>query len=92
MHELTTLHTKLDKLLKKYTALQAEKEALQQTLHAQNEKVELLNKKLATLEEEVNLAKTGDAISSGKEDKSAVRKQLNALIGDIDKLLASLND
>lgn len=91
MHELTTLHTKLDKLLKKYTALQAEKEALQQTLHAQNEKVDLLNKKLAVLEEEVNLAKTGDAIS-GKDDKSAVRKQLNALIGDIDKLLASLND
>lgn len=91
MHELTTLHTKLDKLLKKYTALQAEKESLQQTLHAQNEKVDLLNKKLAVLEEEVNLAKTGDAIS-GKDDKSAVRKQLNALIGDIDKLLASLND
>jgi chromosome segregation ATPase len=91
MQELTLLHTKLDKLLKKYAALQAEKDDLLATLRRQNEDMQQLNKKVASLEEELNLAKTGDAIA-GKDDKTAVRKQLNSLIGDIDKLLASLND
>ena len=91
MQELTLLHTKLDKLLKKYAALQAEKDGLLATLRRQNEDMQQLNKKVAALEEELNLAKTGDVIT-GKDDKTAVRKQLNSLIGDIDKLLASLND
>ncbi len=91
MQELTLLHTKLDKLLKKYAALQAEKDGLLATLRRQNEDMQQLNKKVAALEEELNLAKTGDVIT-GKDDKAAVRKQLNSLIGDIDKLLASLND
>lgn len=91
MQELTLLHTKLDKLLKKYAALQAEKDGLLATLRRQNEDMQQLNKKVAALEEELNLAKTGDVITD-KDDKAAVRKQLNSLIGDIDKLLASLND
>lgn len=85
------LHTKLEKLLKKYTALQAEKEGLLETVRAQNETLGKLNKKVTHLEEQMVTAKTADAIT-GKEDKAAVRKQLNSLIGDIDKLLASLND
>ena len=91
MQELTLLHTKLDKLLKKYAALQAEKDGLLATLRRQNEDMQQLNKKVPALEEELNLAKSGDVIT-GKDDKAAVRKQLNSLIGDIDKLLASLND
>ncbi len=91
MQELTLLHTKLEKLLKKYTALQAEKDGLLETMRQQNETLEVLNKKVAGLENELNTAKTADVISA-KEDKIAVRKQLNSLIGDIDKLLASLND
>ena len=91
MQELTLLHTKLEKLLKKYTALQAENEGLLATMRQQNETLEVLNKKVACLEDELNTAKTADVISA-KEDKTAVRKQLNSLIGDIDKLLASLND
>jgi len=91
MQELTLLHTKLDKLLKKYAALQAEKDDLLATLRRQNEDMQQLNKKVASLEEELNMAKTAD-VMAGKDDKTAVRKQLNSLIGDIDKLLASLND
>ncbi|MCB0697206.1 MAG: hypothetical protein KDC07_07565 [Chitinophagaceae bacterium] len=91
MQELALLHTKLEKLLKKYTALQAEHNDLLQTMRAQNETLLVLNKKVASLEDELNTAKTADAITA-KEDKAAVKKQLNTLIGDIDKLLASLND
>lgn len=91
MQELTLLHTSLDKLLKKYTALQAENKSLLQTLREQNDSLQTLNKRVAELEEQLTTPKTADAMT-GKEDKTAVRKQLNSLIGDIDKLLASLND
>ena len=40
MQELTILHTKLDKLLKKYTAVQAEKQDLLKTLREQNKEME----------------------------------------------------
>lgn len=91
MQELTLLHSKLDKLLKKYAALQAEKESLQQVMHKQKDELQQLNKKVATLEDQLTTAQTADVLAS-KGDKNAMRKQLNSLIGDIDKLLASLND
>lgn len=91
MQEFTLLHSKLEKLLKKYTALQAENEGLLETLRQQNESLSVLNKKVADLEDELATAKTADVIT-GNDDKAAVRKQLNSLIGDIDKLLSSLND
>lgn len=91
MQEMTLLHTKLEQLLKKYTALQAENTDLLNTVRTQTEHLEKLNKKVAELEEELTTAKTAEALT-GKDDKTAVRKQLNSLIGDIDKLLASLND
>lgn len=91
MQELTLLHSKLDKLLKKYATLQAEKESLQQAMHKQKDELQQLNKKVATLEEQLTTTQTADVLAT-KGDKNAMRKQLNSLIGDIDKLLASLND
>lgn len=91
MQELTLLHSKLDKLLKKHAALQAEKESLQQTMHKQKDELQQLNKKVATLEDQLTTTHTADVLAT-KGDKNAMRKQLNSLIGDIDKLLASLND
>lgn len=91
MEEVTLLHTRLDKLLKKYAALQAENADLLKTVREQNNNLQHLNKKVAELEDKVLTSKTADALSA-KEDKAEVRKQLNSLIGDIDKLLATLND
>lgn len=91
MQEVTLLHTKLDKLLKAYTAVQAENSSLKETVREQTGQLQELNKKVAALEDKVATAKTGGAISA-KEDKAAVKKQLNAVIEDIDKLLATLND
>ena len=91
MQELTLLHSKLDKLLKKHAALQAEKESLQQVMHEQKEKLQQLNKKVATLEDQLTNTQTADVLAT-KGDKIALLKQLNSMIGDIDKLLASLND
>lgn len=92
MQELTTLHTKLDKLLKKYVATQAEKEELLKTLREQNKEIEKLNGKVSTLESKLNTIQTATVLSGGNGDSAAVKKQLNTLIGDIDKLLATLND
>lgn len=91
MQELTLLHTKLEQLLKKHAALQAENKALHNTVREQDEQFQKLNKKVISLEDELANNKTAEALI-GKDDKSAVKKQLNSLIGDIDKLLASLND
>lgn len=91
MQELTLLHTKLDKLLKKYTALQAENDKLLGTIREQNDKLEVLNGNIKDLEDKLATAGTAD-IMSDNDGKSAVKKQLNSLIKDIDKLLASLND
>lgn len=91
MQELSILHTKLDKLLRQYLALEAERDALLLTIGRQKEEIAELEKRAGQVEEQLNLDRTGEALA-GKEDKQAVRKQLNALIGDIDKLLASLND
>lgn len=91
MQELTLLHNKLEQLLKKYTALQAENNSLLDAVRTQKEELLELKKQKVILEDELSTVKTADAIT-GKEDKTAVRKQLNTLIGDIDKLLASLND
>ncbi|MCB0698931.1 MAG: hypothetical protein H6551_03865 [Chitinophagales bacterium] len=91
MEELTLLHTKLDKLLKKHAAMKAEKEGLEEELRKQKTELEKLNKKVTNLEGQLATAKTAEALT-GKEDKTAVRKELDVLIGDIDKLLASLDD
>lgn len=91
MEELTLLHTKLDKLLKKYANLKEENKNLQEKVYAQNNKLRTLNKKLSDLEGQLTTTNTAEVLTS-KDGKTAVRKQLDVLIGDIDKLLASLHD
>lgn len=92
MQEVTLLHTKLDKLLKKYEALRAENVVLTTNIQAQKDLLRAANQKVNKLEERLSIEQTGDVIASNNEDKAAVRKQLNGLIKDIDKLLATLND
>ncbi len=91
MEELTLLHTKLDKLLKKYANLKEENKNLQEKVYAQNNELRTLNKKLSDLEGQLTTTNTAEVLTS-KDGKTAVRKQLDVLIGDIDKLLASLHD
>ncbi len=92
MQELTTLHTKLDRLLKQYATLQSENDGLLQTLREQNKELDKLNTKVATLENKLNNVQTANVLAGNNGDSAVVKKQLNSLIGDIDKLLATLND
>jgi uncharacterized coiled-coil DUF342 family protein len=91
MQELEQLNNKLDVLLKRYAALQAENQSLKETLSKQTKSMEQLNKKLSSLEENM-LATTMAGAPSDNKDKDAMRKQLDTVIAEIDKILTSLND
>lgn len=91
MESLDRLSKKLDTLLKKHAALEAENKRLKETVAAEIRKTEKLNKKLASLEKNmvsVHLGKT----SGNEEDIENMRSQLDNVISEIDKILHTLND
>lgn len=91
MQALQLLSEKLDLLLKKYSTLEAENARLKKTVFRQVQEMEGLNKKLATLEHDMSAVHIGNGVMEEK-DKAALRKQLDTLIGEIDKMLGALND
>lgn len=91
MQELQLLNDKLDALLKKYAALQAENERLKETIAQQLSSIESLNSNLAVLEKSVMAATISSSAANDKE-KEAMRKQMDNVILEIDKILTSLND
>ncbi len=90
MYELQLLNNRLDVLLKKYAALQAENRRLKQTVSDQTKTIASLNVKLTDLEQSVVAVQIGRSVSS--DEKLRVRKQLDTVIKEIDKILANLND
>jgi vacuolar-type H+-ATPase subunit D/Vma8 len=91
MQELQLLNDKVDALLKKYTALQSENLRLKEQAGQHLKEIETLHTKLAALEETA-MAKQISNSMGGDKEKNAVRKQLDHVIGEIDKILTSLND
>ena len=91
MQALDLLTNKLDMLLKKYAALEAENKRLKATIATQDKSVELLSKKLASLEQGMVSVRLGDTIMD-EEEKDNMRRQLDHVIGEIDKILNTLND
>ncbi|MCD6063119.1 MAG: hypothetical protein K0R82_1030 [Flavipsychrobacter sp.] len=91
MQELQLLNDKLDALLKKYAALQAENTRLRETIARQLSSIESLNSNLAVLEQSVTATTISNSTANDKE-KEAMRKQLDNVIVEIDKILTSLND
>ncbi len=73
MQELELLNDKLDQLIKKYATLQAENKKLQTTISSQLQSIDGLNKKLVTLEQNMNTVSMGNAFA-GTEDKEKMRK------------------
>ena len=91
MQELQTLSQKLDLLLKKYGELQAENNRLKKTVGEQLKSIEQLNDKFQSLEENMAAVQLGKNVLN-VNDKAAVTKQIDTVIGEIDKILATLND
>jgi uncharacterized coiled-coil protein SlyX len=91
MDPLQLLNEKIDILLRRYAALQAENIRLKETVAEQLRAIEQLNGNLAALEEKM----LGMQISTGlqdEEEKQELRRRLDKLIAEIDKMLISLND
>ncbi len=91
MEGLDQLGKKLDMLLKKHTALEAENKRLKQIMAAQNKSVESLTKKVASLEQGMVSVRIGSA-TENEEEKDNMRHQLDSVIMEIDKILNTLND
>ena len=91
MEALDQLGKKLDMLLKKHTALEAENKRLKQIMAAQNKSVESLTKKVASLEQGMVSVRIGSA-TENEEEKDNMRHQLDSVIMEIDKILNTLND
>ena len=91
MQEIQTLNDKLEILLKKHTTLLAENKSLKKVNDKQEQTINTLNQKITKLEESVLSLQINNALLDDKE-KHTVRKQLDTVIGEIDKILMTLND
>jgi len=91
MQELDLLNSKLEILIKSYKSIQAENAGLKQTIVGQSETIQQLNTQVSTLEQQLADRQITDSFAEDK-NKDVVRKQLDVVIGEIDKILNSLND
>lgn len=91
MEALDKLSKKLDTLLKKHAATEAENKRLKETIAAQIKTTEQLNKKLASLEKGMVSVHIGKTVEDD-DQKDNMREQLDTVIGEIDKILNTLND
>ena len=91
MDAINILNSKLDLLLKKHAASEADNKRLRAIIDGQNKVIQTLNKKISSLESNmvsVNLGSTNIT----DEEKQNMRTQLDSLIAEIDKILNTLND
>jgi predicted nuclease with TOPRIM domain len=91
MQALDQLNSKLNMLLKKYTAMEAENKRLKDTIAKQVKTEEKLNKRLASLEQGMAGVNLGTVVASDDE-KENMRRQLDGLITEIDGILNTMND
>jgi len=91
MQAIDQLNKKLDSLLKKYAALESENKRLKDTIANQIKATEKLNKKLASMERNMVSVNLGTEVVD-EDEKENMRKQLDNVIGEIDKILNTLND
>jgi hypothetical protein len=91
MQELQLLKDRLDVLLRKYTAVEAENIRLKNTVTGQLKFIESLNHKLTSLEENMLAHQIGKSVP-GAGDKEKMRRQIDNVISEIDKIMNTLND
>ena len=91
METIQLLNDKLDKLIKKYTALNADNKRLRSTIDGQNKVIQRLNKRVASLDNGMVSVQLGKAQVSD-EEKENMSRQLDGVIAEIDKILNTLND
>ncbi len=91
MEALDLLSKKLDLLLKKHAATEAENKRLRETVTAQTKSIDELGRKLTSLEKDMVSVHIGRPGEGGEENEN-MRRQLDSVIAEIDKILNTLND
>jgi hypothetical protein len=91
MEGLDALKERVDALLKSYTSLLRERNALKKELAAKDVENKALAERLRAAEDELLALQIGKAIPDNAS-RNRNRKKLDAVIGQIDKILTALND
>lgn len=91
MQALDELNSKINLLLKKHAALEAENKRLRDAVSRHEKSEAKLNKQLAKLEKDMVSVNLKTAINDD-EDRQNMRRQLDVAITEIDRILTTLND
>lgn len=91
MQALDELNSKLNLLLKKHAALEAENKRLRDAVTRHEKSEAKLNKQLTKLEKDMVSVNLKAAVNDD-EDKQNMRRQLDLVITEIDRILTTLND
>ena len=91
MQELNLLNDRVELLIKKYADVQAENKRLKESIGLKEDIIDAMSRKLLSLEENVMATGIGSSAMSDK-DREIVKKQLDTVLGEIDKILTTLND
>lgn len=91
MSALQLLSQKVHQLIRAYTTLQEENENLRQELKALQEAHQLLLKKNQTLEE-LQATELLGAQALSEEEKIKLRRYIDSVVDEIDKILTSLHE
>ncbi len=91
MEALQVLNEKIDLMLKKYAELKSENKSLKDIIAQQTKSIAELTQKQHEMEQQV-LSKHIGLLDLPEADKEKMRKQLDTVIGEIDKILNTIND
>lgn len=91
LNTIAILHKKVQQLVKKHQTLSEENQSLKAIIAQQEKDLIRLNKQFESIEQGIVLEQMGKKLLDA-DDKKKMKKQINQVIGTIDKLLVSLND
>ena len=88
---INNIEVKLGKIIQKLGDLQLEKSDLQKNNHTLNERLQVKDKQIASLQDKVKLMNISKSVDSDSEDVKATRLKINEYVREIDKCIALLN-
>ena len=91
MEELELLQQRINKVLELYSSQKTENERLKRQKDELEEKIQLGNGKLKTVENKYNKLKISKALIASSNDVHDAKLKVNRMVREIDKCIALLN-
>ena len=91
LHELELLRQRINKVLELFTSQKTENEQLKKQNVELEEKVQLDQNKIKTLENKYNKLKISKALIASSNDVHDAKLKVNRMVREIDKCIALLN-